>query len=171
MYDGQIAVRLSRQLKLESKLLDELEQHCILLGRLVGEFVNDTSQPLDLLDAESTIVKFLDLVEETNLSRIKLNEFLSNSNVENEGKSFRQIIELLPDPFRTNLNSQRRKLYQRTKSLKSEVAADFSIVYHSFDFYRRMIDGLVDRVAEEQCYDPSGKAPNSDYGQFVRKAC
>lgn len=164
-------VRVLRQLDSEAKMLDNLQQLCNEFTEMVAPERNNTKEPLDLRPAQDRLAKFVATAEPVVKKRAEIIQLINTGRPENERLSVRSFIQSSPQPIRSELENRRVNLVQKMHDIKTQIAGDTAVVYYSFDYYRRIVNALVNCVAEEQNYDQAGKSAQPNSGKLIERAC
>ncbi|MEM9410769.1 MAG: hypothetical protein AAGA30_06620 [Planctomycetota bacterium] len=166
--NNQKCVRVKRQLEKESAVLAALQEVCDAFSKIVVDSTSKSPEPVNLGALQESMNKLTVLATDVQKSRQAVMELIREGNPE---MTIRQFIQQAPSPFRETLEETRRDLIGRVYEAKSQMAGDSSVVFYSFDFYRRIINGFVDRIEEEQNYDQNGKPATTGSGKLIQRAC
>lgn len=151
-------------------MLEQLTQLCDTFSSVVATSTATTPEPLDLKPAQELLADFIAQSKSVLETRKKTLAAI-NFNRPDDPLSIRQFIRQAPEPLRTQLERKRDKIIERLYAIRSQVASDSAVVFYSFDFYRRIVNGLVNCIAEEQGYDQAGKSTPNPVNKFYQRAC
>lgn len=164
-------VRVLRQLDAESKMLDNLHSLCNEFTELVAPERMNSREPLDLKPAQDRLAQFVASADPVVKKRAEIMHAINAGRAENDKLSVRSFIQTSPEPVRSEMESRRVRLVDKMHEIKTQVAGDTAVVYYSFDYYRRIVNALVNCVAEEQNYDKAGKSAQPNSGKIIERAC
>ena len=170
MNQEKICVCVQRHLQLEMQMLDQMEILCNGFSKIVDEISSNPVAEPALSGSNQQLLVLARTVEGVVGSRQKTLSLI-NRNSTNTKLTIRQFIDSTPPGFRDQLRSLRKSLVSRMKELQSRFVADSAVAFYSFDFYRRMINGLINCIEEEKHYTASGKPISQESGQLLKRAC
>lgn len=171
MNQEQVCVCVQRHLQLEVQLLDQMESLCIGFSRIVDEISSEPVAEPAIKSSDQQLSVLARAAEKVMGSRQKTLSLINRGSTNTSKRTIRQFIDSAPESFRNQLDNLRNSLVSRTKSLQSRFVADSAVAFYSFDFYRRMINGLVNCIEEEKHYTASGKSISQGSGQLLKKVC
>lgn len=171
MTRDQLNIRVLRQLESETQLISSLQKICDRFGEIIAEATGDSPKPLDMQPAEQQLDQFMILARRVTESRQKVLQQINIGNESEDQIGIRQFIRESAGPMGFEMERVRTELVRQMQEIRSQVASDSAVVFYSFDFYRRIINGLVDCIAEEQHYQPDGKSSGQNAGKLIRRVC
>ena len=164
-------IRVLRQLDAEAKMLDGLQVLCNEFTEMVAPKKMNSREPLDLQPAQDRLAKFVATAEPVVKKRTEIMRAINAGRPENDQLSVRTFIQSSPQPIRSELENRRVNLVNKMHEIKTQIAGDTAVVYYSFDYYRRIVNALVNCVSEEQNYDQAGKAAQPNSGKLIERSC
>lgn len=164
-------VRVLRQLDAETKMLESLQQLCNEFTEMVAPEQMNMREPLDLRPAQARLAKFVASAEPVVKKRAEVMQLINAGRPKDDQLTVRRFIQSSPQPIRSELETRRTKLVNKMHDIKTQISGDTAVVYYSFDYYRRIVNALVNCVTEEQNYDQAGKAAQPNSGKLIERAC
>ena len=171
MNQDQINIRIDRHLQAESQLLDELESLCNRFSELTQDFSGSSADPVNFQSTNELLERFSKRASRLKAARQDIMALCNARHQAAENFSIRALIEEVPQPFRQQLEFKRKLLVERMNRIRAQVAGDSALVFYSFDFYRRIVNGLVDCIIEEQNYKSDGTTNTHNSGKLLKRAC
>jgi hypothetical protein len=171
MNEHKVMVLVGRQLDAESQLLDRLEKICACFTASALESVSDNMSAPPLKKLDLLLKEFTIEANKTVTSRNSVLELIGQIYVGVGEVSVRKFINWCPEPYRSQLEQKRTAIYNRINELRIQFAGDSAAVFYSYEFYRRIINGLIGSPVQEQEYCPDGKSVSKNAGQLYEKAC
>lgn len=169
--NSQVSVKVERHLALELSLLDRLDQLNLSMKAALAEtgangLSIDQAESLSLLSDEIALEsnqlkkKRLDLVEVINEGR----------SPDQSRLSIRLFITTLDSVSGARLEAMRQSILDRVMKVQSTMLGHQAVLFYSFDFYRRMVAGLLRNDQEDVQYRVDGQTQGVKPGKFYRRA-
>jgi hypothetical protein len=171
MERNKVLVLVNRQLDAEDQLLDRLEKICACFTANALEAVSDNSSTPQLQLLESLLEEFKSDISNKVKARQATLEMMKRVEPDGQETSIRRFIQMSDEPWRTQLEQKRISIINRIYELKVQLAGDSAAVFYSYDFYRRVVNGLIGSSVQETEYLNDGKSMNGNSGILYEKAC
>lgn len=169
---ARVAVRVERHLQSEVELLRQLENLNQTLSQALSEsgsagLTNEQSKLLgdvteSLLQGSTEIRKNRTVIHDA-IAQV------SNSHLDRP--SIRQFIQTLPEPSRHRIECLRSSLLDRLTDVHASMLGNQAVMFYTYDFNCKMVDGLLGRENEDGQYGNDGQSAGIKPGNLIQRAC
>ncbi len=164
-------VRVLRQLDAEAAMLENLALLCDQFNDIVARTRANFREPVDMQPAQDRLAEFAQMSAPVINNRTRLLQEINSDRGPDNQISIRKFIQRSPEKIRSEMEKRRVGLVNKMHAIQTQMAGDSAVIFYSFDFYRRIVNGLVNCVAEEQNYDQEGKSAQQSSGKLIERAC
>ncbi len=110
--------------------------------------------------------------EELKCKRQKtLSAINSDRGIDQPQLSIREFVQSLDTNNSTRLEKLRMTILDRLIEVHATLVGNQAVMFYSFDFYRKMVAGLLDSDLDDNQYSMNGQASGVKAGNLYRKAC
>lgn len=169
---GRVTVRVERHLQAELELLRQLESLNEVLSQALSESGSAglTHEQSALLgDVTESLMKGSSEIRKNR--SVILDAISQVSNLQTGQSSIRQFIQTLTDPAKQRLERIRSELLDRLTDVHASMLGNQAVMFYTYDFNCKMVDGLLGRENEEGQYGVDGQSAGIKPGNLIQRAC
>jgi hypothetical protein len=167
----KLIVLVERHLQFELRLLeqlDELNQMLKVTLEAAGSRGLTAEQTTQLnLTADNLSKQSDDLRGKRQATLAAIN---ANRNASQPRQSIRQFIQTLDKASGSRLETLRGSILDRLVEVHATLLGNQAVMFYSYDFYRKMVAGLLKSDSDETQYSLTGQSAGVKPGNLFRKA-
>ena len=169
---SQLSVLVERHLYSELQLLERISE---VNRKLTAAWKDNGPVGSQPNDSFNPAIGSPDLDEESGQlrqKRKKVLEAINRSQPEGHMRlSIRRFIRMTEPTTRVRLENIRLSILNKLNEIRATMIGNQAVFYYSFDFYKRMVSGLLQCDLDESQYRADGQSSGVKPGNLYRKAC
>jgi len=167
----KLIVLVERHLQFELQLMDQLDK----LNQLLKVTLEAAgSRGMTTLQTAELNITADNLSKQSNELRAKRQETLTAINLGRSNDqpqlSIRQFIQTLDKANESRLETMRISILDRLTEVHATLIGNQAVMFYSYDFYRKMVAGLLNSESDENQYSLTGQSSGMQPGNLYRKA-